>query len=207
MLGLRGGAEAGTGARPRGPQGSGGGLGLFARHAPAPLRNHNDGASQRPGQPRWSIVVASPGRIPVPTTLRGTKTSTQNQCLRPMRRFNLPSVRPSRTVGLSRGPARAHTDRPATAPELVREHAPGLVALAVGSRPLRGTPCASSSEPAVVTPVCRGMLGKRKERESSRVYAIVRCGGRAGKGRAGRCCHRPLASRPSLLEHYAAGPG
>jgi len=33
----------------------------------------------------------------------------------------------------------------------------------------------------VVTPVCRGMLGKRKERESSRVYAIVRCGGRQEK--------------------------
>ena len=33
----------------------------------------------------------------------------------------------------------------------------------------------------MVTPVCRGMLGKRKERESSRVYAIVRCGGRQEK--------------------------
>ena len=42
-------------------------------------------------------------------------------------------------------------------------------------------PCARSSEPAVVTPEFRGTLGKRKERESSRVYAIVRCGGRQEK--------------------------
>ncbi len=61
----------------------------------------------------------------------------------------------------------------------------GLVTLAVGSCPLHGPPCASSSEPAVVTPVCRGTQGKRKGkaqgRESSRVYAIVRCGGRQEK--------------------------
>ena len=31
------------------------------------------------------------------------------------------------------------------------------------------------------TPEFRGTLGKRKERESSRVYAIVRCGGRQEK--------------------------
>src|SRR5262249_27550263 len=56
-----------------------------------------------------------------------------------------------------------------------------LVTLAVGSCPLRGFPCARSSEPAVVTPEFRGTLGKRNERESSRVYAIVRCGGRQEK--------------------------
>ena len=33
----------------------------------------------------------------------------------------------------------------------------------------------------MVTPEFRGTLGKRKERESSRVYAIVRCGGRQEK--------------------------
>jgi large subunit ribosomal protein L21 len=33
----------------------------------------------------------------------------------------------------------------------------------------------------VVIPEFRGTLGKRKERESSRVYAIVRCGGRQEK--------------------------
>jgi large subunit ribosomal protein L21 len=33
----------------------------------------------------------------------------------------------------------------------------------------------------VETPEFRGTLGKRKERESSRVYAIVRCGGRQEK--------------------------
>jgi large subunit ribosomal protein L21 len=33
----------------------------------------------------------------------------------------------------------------------------------------------------VVTPEFQGTLGKRKERESSRVYAIVRCGGRQEK--------------------------
>jgi large subunit ribosomal protein L21 len=33
----------------------------------------------------------------------------------------------------------------------------------------------------VVTPVCRGTQGKRKERERPRVYAIVRCGGRQEK--------------------------
>ena len=42
-------------------------------------------------------------------------------------------------------------------------------------------PCARSSEPAVVTPEFRGTLGSAKERESSRVYAIVRCGGRQEK--------------------------
>src|SRR5712675_2016958 len=44
-----------------------------------------------------------------------------------------------------------------------------------------GRPCARSSEPAVVTPEFRGTLGSAKERESSRVYAIVRCGGRQEK--------------------------
>ena len=33
----------------------------------------------------------------------------------------------------------------------------------------------------MVTPEFQGTLGKRKERESSRVYAIVRCGGRQEK--------------------------
>jgi large subunit ribosomal protein L21 len=42
-------------------------------------------------------------------------------------------------------------------------------------------PGARSSEPAVVTPEFRGTLGSAKERESSRVYAIVRCGGRQEK--------------------------
>ena len=42
-------------------------------------------------------------------------------------------------------------------------------------------PCARSSEPAVVTPEFQGTLGSAKERESSRVYAIVRCGGRQEK--------------------------
>src|ERR1700761_4071329 len=42
-------------------------------------------------------------------------------------------------------------------------------------------PCARSSEPAVVTPEFRGTLGSANERESSRVYAIVRCGGRQEK--------------------------
>jgi len=42
-------------------------------------------------------------------------------------------------------------------------------------------PSARSSEPAVVTPEFRGTLGSAKERESSRVYAIVRCGGRQEK--------------------------
>jgi large subunit ribosomal protein L21 len=42
-------------------------------------------------------------------------------------------------------------------------------------------PRARSSEPAVVTPEFRGTLGSAKERESSRVYAIVRCGGRQEK--------------------------
>ena len=49
--------------------------------------------------------------------------------------------------------------------------------MAVGSCPLRGTPCASSSEPAVVT---TGVPGHARK-ESSRVYAIVRCGGRQEK--------------------------
>ncbi len=44
-----------------------------------------------------------------------------------------------------------------------------------------GRPCARSSEPAVVTPEFRGTLGSANERESSRVYAIVRCGGRQEK--------------------------
>ena len=72
-------------------------------------------------------------------------------------------------------------------PKIIEPNEPGscrrqrLVALAVGSCPLRGPPCARSSEPAVVTPEFRGTLGKRKERESSRVYAIVRCGGRQEK--------------------------
>ena len=47
--------------------------------------------------------------------------------------------------------------------------------------PAARAPCARSSEPAVETPEFRGTLGKRKERESSRVYAIVRCGGRQEK--------------------------
>src|SRR6476646_11826483 len=44
-----------------------------------------------------------------------------------------------------------------------------------------GRPCARSSEPAVVTPEFRGTLGSANERESSRVYAMVRCGGRQEK--------------------------
>src|SRR6266436_8496798 len=44
-----------------------------------------------------------------------------------------------------------------------------------------GRPCARSSEPAVVIPEFRGTLGSANERESSRVYAIVRCGGRQEK--------------------------
>src|SRR6476620_4897069 len=44
-----------------------------------------------------------------------------------------------------------------------------------------GRPCARSSEPAVVTPEFRGTLGSAIERESSRLYAIVRCGGRQEK--------------------------
>src|SRR5580692_9691402 len=44
-----------------------------------------------------------------------------------------------------------------------------------------GRPCARSSEPAVVTPEFRGTLGSANERERSRVYAIVRCGGRQEK--------------------------
>src|SRR5260370_39810743 len=55
---------------------------------------------------------------------------------------------------------------------------PRLVALAVGSSPLRGHPCARSSEPAVETPEVRGALGKRQARESSRERAIERGGGR-----------------------------
>ena len=42
-------------------------------------------------------------------------------------------------------------------------------------------PCERSSEPAVGKPEFRGTLGSAKERESSRVYAIVRCGGRQEK--------------------------
>src|SRR3989440_3262299 len=44
-----------------------------------------------------------------------------------------------------------------------------------------GRRCARSSDPAVVTPEFRGTLGSANERESSRVYAIVRCGGRQEK--------------------------
>ena len=40
---------------------------------------------------------------------------------------------------------------------------------------------ASPSEPAVVTPVCRGHARKAQGKRESRVYAIVRCGGRQEK--------------------------
>src|SRR5215470_17760764 len=48
-------------------------------------------------------------------------------------------------------------------------------------QPAARAPGARSSEPAVVTPEFRGTLGSANERESSRVYAIVRCGGRQEK--------------------------
>ena len=57
--------------------------------------------------------------------------------------------------------------------------------LASRELPARAGACARSSEPAVVTPEFRGTLGSARnspsERESSRVYAIVRCGGRQEK--------------------------
>src|SRR5260370_34923333 len=77
---------------------------------------------------------------------------------------------------------------PRPQPKIMGPNGPGscsrrrLVALAVGSSPLRGHPCARSSEPAVETPEFRGTLGKRKERESSRAYAIEGAGGRRERG-------------------------